>query len=608
MSIVMLLLLPDCTAARYRKKADKETYKILEKKADQVPGMEEDFALEKEEAWTPLEGLPTVTEADETLGLEGAEEVGGTVISLERALEIAVKNSRTYQYEKEGLYLKALALTLDRHMLTPIFSGKLGGRYNRTITDVEKPSRFSERLDATNAIIDNVETITGTPADLLNAYTGLVETAGDLGGHTKTHTESRNERSVSSDADFRVDMLLKGGGKLALALTSSFLKYTVGKNDAASSTVLSAAFTQPLWRGAGAKVASEFLTQSERDVLYALRDFTRFRKVFAVRICSEYYGILQNHDIVRNNWRSYQNFKRNLERELAFAEEGRRTQAELGRLQQALLSTEDNWINSVRRYKESLDEFKIELGLSTDAPVVLRIAELDTLRSEGLIHPDISVEDAIEVASAARLDFYNERDRMEDAIRKIKVAKNALRPDVNLVVGGDVRSVGQNHFEQIDFNRTEWSAGLDLDLPLDRKKERNAYRAALIAKERALRDFSLAEDNVKLNVRAAWRNLDKALRNYEIALKSVELNERRVEEQDLLAELGRATVLNQVDAQNDLTEAQNNLTKALVEHTIARLAFWRDMGILYIKKDGQWEEVTDGYERKSGREAAPAQS
>lgn len=53
-------------------------------------------------------------------------------------------------------------------------------------------------------------------------------------------------------------------------------------------------------------------------------------------------------------------------------------------------------------------------------------------------------------------------------------------------------------------------------------------------------------------------------------------------------------MLNQVDAQQDLTRAQNDLTAALVAHNIARLEFWRDMGILYIKDDGQWEEVNDG--------------
>jgi hypothetical protein len=43
-----------------------------------------------------------------------------------------------------------------------------------------------------------------------------------------------------------------------------------------------------------------------------------------------------------------------------------------------------------------------------------------------------------------------------------------------------------------------------------------------------------------------------------------------------------------------LTSAQNALTSALIAHTIARLEFWRDMGILYIKENGNWEEIKDG--------------
>jgi len=73
----------------------------------------------------------------------------------------------------------------------------------------------------------------------------------------------------------------------------------------------------------------------------------------------------------------------------------------------------------------------------------------------------------------------------------------------------------------------------------------------------------------------------------------VELAERRVEEQDLLAELGRGRAQDQVDAQNDLTDAKNQRTQTLVDHTMARLRFWEHMGILFIQEDGRWEDVSD---------------
>jgi outer membrane protein TolC len=224
----------------------------------------------------------------------------------------------------------------------------------------------------------------------------------------------------------------------------------------------------------------------------------------------------------------------------------------------------------------------------------------------GLNHPQVSAEDAVKVALVSRLDLHTAENQKEDAERRVKVAENGLKPRVDLVARADLRNQGEAAFEDIELDRARWNAGVDVDLPFDRKSERNAYRAALISEERARRDYTLAEDTIKLELREGWRNLDQARRNYETAKKSVELNRRRVEEQQLLAELGRGSVLDRVDAQNNLTESENNLTAALVRHNVARLALWRDMGILYIKPDGRWEEIRDDYAYQSIEEAADA--
>src|SRR5207253_6135204 len=131
----------------------------------------------------------------------------------------------------------------------------------------------------------------------------------------------------------------------------------------------------------------------------------------------------------------------------------------------------------------------------------------------------------------------------------------------------------------------------NVDLGIDRKSERNTYRASLIARNRAARAIVQQQDEITLQVRDSWRTLDQAKRNYEISEIGVKLAERRVEEQDLLAELGRAKAQDQVDAQNALIDSKNQRTAALVGHTIARLQLWDNLGILYIKNNGQWEEI-----------------
>jgi outer membrane protein TolC len=396
------------------------------------------------------------------------------------------------------------------------------------------------------------------------------------------------QHRLSSGGALGANWFLKTGAALSVAFTSDFLRYLTGDPRPFASSQLAATLVQPLWRGAGYKIATENLTQAERNLLYALRDYTRFRRDFSVQIATAYYNVLQNKDAARNAWRGIQNFKLNVEREKALAEEGLKTQASLGLLQQSELNTETSWISAVRNYRQSLDQFKIQLGLSTDAHVVLDDRELEELK---ILHPELAPEQAQESALAMRLDLYNVRDQHEDAVRRVDLAANGLRPQVDLVTSVAVNSDPQGNGDSIpQWGRYRWNAGLNVDLPFERTAQRNNYRAALITREQAARQLQQREDEIKLQVRNDWRNLEQARRNFESSEIGVELSERRVEENELRAQVGRGTARDLVDAQNDLIAQKNLRTQALVAHTIARLQFWNDMGILYIKDNGRWEE------------------
>lgn len=531
-SIASLLSLAACSTTHYHQSADKEVYAIIDEKTSQFPEVLPEFTIDPTGP-VDLEGFPISSGRYEYLGPEADAEVDAYVINLEDALEIGFLHSREFQNRKESFYLAGLSLSLDRYNFAPIFGAGIGA---------------------------------------------------SVGGDTNGVV------SGEADSSLRLDRLAKSGSRLAFDLTTSFLQFISGDPRRSVSSVLSGSLTQPLLKGRGRKVAAESLTQAERGVLYELRDFARFRKTFVVRVESEYYRVLSARDAVRNNYRGIESFRVSLERERAFAEEGLSTPAAVGRLEQAELSRQSSWINSIRSYKQALDNFKILLGLSTDTPLVLDETELEVLRVAG-IHPELSSEDAVDIGLATRLDLRTTEDRVADAQRRVGVSANALQPGLDLFVTADVDSKSGNRPFSPDFNDPRWSAGVDVELPFDRKAERNAYRRSLIDYERAARDFDLRTDQVKFEIREGWRALDQARRNYDINLKGVELNERRVEEQNLRAELGLGNVLDQVDAQNDLTNAQNQLTGQLVSHSIAKLEFWRDIGILKVLENGQWEET-----------------
>lgn len=532
--VLVLLGLAGC-ASHYRKSADREVYRAIRGKTPLVQNMDTNFNIGQTNV-VSLEGYPVNTNAPEYLGPDGERERGARVLRLEDSLGLAVQHSRSYQNRKEQLYLSALSLTQTRHDFTPIFSASGQGQY----------------------LSDNV---------------------------AETH-------SVDANGSVGVDWLIRDLGKLSSAFTTDFSRLLSGGPGTIISSQLGITFARPLLRDAGFKQEQEALTQAERGLLYDLRDFAQFRKDFSVQIATAFYGVLSSRDAVRNSFLNLQSSRKNAERTRAMVAEGRNTTAELGRLEQQELSAESAWIGAVRNYKQALDNFKYQLGLSVEANIALDERELESLQIQ---HPRINVENSIRVALAGRLDYLNSTDRLQDAERRVKLAANLLLPRVDLTGGATFNSNpdDSDRFTLPDLNRYQWNAGLVVDPGLDRKADRNRYRSALISRDQAARAMEQQEDQIILQVRDSWRTLDQARRNYEISDIGVKIAERRVEEQNLLAELGRAKAQDQVDAQNDLISSKNQRTQALVTHTIARLQFWNNLGILYIKNNGRWEEIQD---------------
>lgn len=553
-----LISLCGCTANHYRQAADKAAYGLIREKSGAVPNMDGHFTIEQTNAISLAE-FPVRSEAPEFLGAAGARETNSHQLNLEQALRLAVQHSRTYQTRKEQLYLSALALALARHQLTPLFSGSANGNY---------------AVQTEQAVTVGVDEITGQPKIIVSD--NLVEQA-----------------RMSGSGSLNASWLIRDVGRLTTSFTTDFVRFVTGDHRLTSASQISASFVRPLWRDAGFKQQTEALIQAERQLLYDLREFTRFRKDFSVQIATAYYGVLGGRDAVRNSYLNWQSSRRNAERTRALAQEGRATTADLGRLEQQELSAEGTWINATRNYQQALDNFKMQLGLSVDHRVVLDDHELQALVIQ---HPDLNVEDSMQVALAARLDYLNTKDQLADAERRVKLAENFLKPrvDFSATIAANSNPNANDHFTLPELERYRWNAGLNVDPGFDRTSERNSYRSALIARNRAARALVQQEDEIKLQVRESWRSLDQAKRSYEISEIGVRLAERRVEEQDLLAEFGRAKAQDQVDAQNALVDSKNQRTQALVSHTIARLQFWNNMGILYIKDNGQWEEIQHG--------------
>src|SRR5262245_40356618 len=627
--LLLVALGTGCTRAHYRLSADREVYPIVADRADAADFATNRLGLEP----NPISRLADPTNPDRPPrppddvvaaqymerpnGMKGAHWPNRRIDSIEapgwedglpwgpakevkldadKSFELALLHSREYQTALERLYLTALTLTLNRF-------------------------EFQTHWSLIN-ITNFTSVAPGTPAE--------------------TNT-------LSSDSTFGFERTFAAGGQLIVDFANSFLlEYSANGRTSVSSTFV-ASFVQPLLRNAGRRVRLEQLTQAERDVLYAARDFYRFRKQFWAGITTldnGYLDLLLQVQTIRNAQANLTGSEQTLREYEELFRGGKITVVQVDQVFQQYQQARANVAQSEATLETSLDRFKLLLGLPPRIPVdlddsvlgpfILVDPKLDTLREEtnayqkarnrdldappaladlrkqylefeslaGRVAPftdevareledwgeaidpaktdeqsqrvkamyaqfretlpeaardleklrvaaktdanalaedkrkegwenlvthtrklltlidqlvavqsqirinrivlqpvDWTEQSAMTYAKENRLDLQTEQARVTDAWRRVYVAANALRADLNLGANANTGTSGKNQPFDFSSDASRYQVGVRLNGPLNRLAERNAYRVALIAYQQARRDFMLLSDQVEQAIR-----------------------------------------------------------------------------------------------------------
>jgi len=546
-SLVAFCCLAGCATdtSKYKTEADEKVYGIIEQK------WADDFGSQTNYRISDTVAGPNDIQIERTVPASG-------VLTLPQAVAMATAHNRQYQLEKELLYITALDLRLARHDFEPWFFS--GGR--------------------------------------------------------EGYGKEGNSEGIGGEADFGFQRLLANGGRIGAKVGIAWFRVITGDIRGGLASILSATVTQPLLRGSNRKVVQENLTQAERNTLYRIRLFNRFRKTFVVEVITQYYWVMQFYDAVKNAENNYNTLVDVYSKVQKLADAGRLSRLELDRIRQEKFQAKDTLVRAEKEYKQALDEFKFwQLSLPANVEFQLDVNELEVLRSIELSKPEFSEAEAVEAALVARLEIANSSDAIADAERKILVAADGFRGELNLYVSVDATSLSRsselpgvgaldddftadrgrlNPLRRLRDNnplrsfRDQSEIGIDWELPLDRVAEQNIYRKALIALDRRKREYEEMADWVTLGVRQAYRDLTEAAERHRIQLESLELAQERFDKALLLVQYGRASSRRVLNAQNDLFDAQNAATEALVGHAIATLNFYRDTGILQVRPDGMW--------------------
>jgi len=586
------------TPAQYRENADRTAREIIAEKQQEALGKTEDLRIERPKdilrrRLLEEQGLPYFSEA--SLGTDKLEPIehwpeadypraGSSPdaeipiepnqplqLSLVEALQIGARNSDEYQSRKEGVFRAAFALDVRRNEFRNFFVSRI--------------------------------------SNTLSANTGADPTTG------------RADQSASAS----VDRTLANGASLSAALAVDLANLLTQGGASTIQLAADPSVTIPLLRGSGRHIVTEPLTQAERQVIYTIWEFERFKRTFAVGIARQYFSVLSQMDAVKNAEENYRGKIRSSRRSRRWADAGRLPAIQVDQAVQSELGARSGWIRAQLQLKDGLDSFKSSIGLPPDALIELDRADLDMLTApaaqivadtvreattetaqetlpadaevtleapnyEGAGPYELDESVALRLALQNRLDLHATNGRVYDAQRRVVVAADRLRAELTL--GGSANFSDNDLDGNLSFDGGLYSTWLTLDLPLERTAEQYDYRESWIDLEEATRQVQSLEDQIKLSIRNELRTLLVSREALKIQAKSVAVAEKRVRSVGLYIEAGRAEIRDLLEAQDALLSAQDALTGAVVDYRIAELEIQRDMGLLEINTNGLWREFS----------------
>ena len=494
------------------------------------------------------------------------------LITMEKAFQLALLNSRVYQFQLENIYVTALPVTLQRFAFGPQFIAGLSPR-----TGVGGAGSNLGGL---------------LPADLPgNSFSYSTRATG-------SQTSTLNLGTVAG-----VGKLFDNGSQILLSFANQLVFNFVGKNPMQPTvrSFLPFQAVVPFLRGGGRAVTLEALTQAERNLLYAVRQFALFRQQFVVTTLTGgtqiqfgtstttggfaagsgnqdpttgFLNVVEDVQLVENSLKNVSVFERFLEvyKELVAGESSGLTQLQVDQVNQNLQNARNQLISQQTNYRSDLDQFKIQLGMPPDVPVIVdrsrtagfkkvfeeidqwslsdrrelnkldgiiaRLPDLEDLVIDGRSCHDVfkdrtgsSLEDLLVAASRLalenRLDLMNTRAQLYDTWRGIRVTANALKGVLNVAVTNQFQTppTTNNPFGFVDQAKT-FNLVINAELPLVRVAERNAFRSQLISYQRQRRTLQNAEDFLKYQLRLEIRAMQFNYIQYQIAERNLALSVR----------------------------------------------------------------------------------
>jgi len=338
---------------------------------------------------------------------------------------------------------------------------------------------------------------------------------------------------------------------------------------------------QPLWKGFGKDVnrAGIYITElSGKSTLYNIEDNattllyqtlnTYWNLVYAI----ETLHVMELSRAQADSLLAY-NQKR--------LELGILTESDVLEAKSAQLSRVQDVLDQKNLIRETGDELKKILNITGEDDWDLHIIPTDKPEIPSI---DLNIDDALRSALAYRPDYLSTLTTMKQDEIRLGVAKNSVKPDLNLNASYQVNSSGTTVNKDLrdlgEVNNYGWNIGVNLSYPIGNRSAKAALEKRKIDIRRTRLDMKSLENSILTEIRNSIGRVEVNKEKLAVATLSIEVNELKLRQEVERFRNHLSTSYLVLEYQKDLANARNLYNKALMDYTMAVIEFQRSKGTL----------------------------
>lgn len=372
-------------------------------------------------------------------------------------------------------------------------------------------------------------------------------------------------------------------------------------------TTLQFTLTQPLLKGRG-------LLANRGPIIIAQRGLAQSRGAFEgrvndilLKVIQDYWSVVLARESLTVQQESLDEAQKSYDHDKRALELGALAPLDIYRSQSQVASRRVSLIQAGYAVKQTEDQLRRDLGADIDPNI--RALELDLTDkpdpSDALMSIDISA--ALQKAFAYRPEIESMRQQLAADDVNVRVAHNGLEPDLSLkgaytttglnsnIVNGNFTAgtYGSAINQMFGFGYPSYEFGVTLKYPFRNRQAQAAMGDALASKRADLYSDRRLHEEITLNVTNAVHALDESKLSMDAAKTALDLAQKTLQADQHKYELGAETVFFVLEAQTELTQAEQAMVQAQINYQLATAQVDHDTGNLLTRYQVQIAGLSD---------------